>query len=162
MCRQNIRNSSENIISDVMSEVETLVSMIPNFWCSLEVAVAELHLCSVIMGNLWWKRTFFRCLLSLCYITNIWSYSSHLYRMLFRVARLAFLTPNLGNLAFFRGSWRQKILFGFFFSIFGFFGGSWHIPSDWCFGFLNVLLKIVIRLFQTVLSVLSQKLSGNP
>jgi len=70
-----------------------------------------------------------------------------------RVARLAFLTPNFTNLAFFRGSWRQKIvrLFGFsfqyFFEIFGFFGGSWHILSDWCFGFLNTLLKSVIWLF---------------
>jgi len=52
MCRQNIRNSSENVISDVMSEMATLVSMIPNFWCSLEVAAAELHLCFVIKGNL--------------------------------------------------------------------------------------------------------------
>jgi len=58
MCRQNIRNSSENIVSDVMSEVATLVSMIPNFWCSFAVAAAELHLCFVIKGNLWWKRTF--------------------------------------------------------------------------------------------------------
>ena len=41
-----------------MSEVATLVSMIPNFWCSLEVAAAELHLCFVIKGNVWWKRTF--------------------------------------------------------------------------------------------------------
>ena len=30
----------------------------PNFWCSLAVAAAELHLCFVIKGNLWWKRTF--------------------------------------------------------------------------------------------------------
>jgi len=28
------------------------------------------------------------------------------------VARLAFLTPNLKNLAFFRDTWRQKNLFG--------------------------------------------------
>jgi len=43
-----------------MSEVATLtlVSMIPNFWCSLQVAAAELHLCFVIKGNMWWKRTF--------------------------------------------------------------------------------------------------------
>jgi len=58
MCRQNIRNSSEKIISDVMPEVATLVSMITSFWCSLEVAAAELHLCSVMKSNLWWKRTF--------------------------------------------------------------------------------------------------------
>ena len=41
-----------------MSEVATLVSMIPNFWCCLEVAATELHLCFVIKGNVWWKRTF--------------------------------------------------------------------------------------------------------
>jgi len=33
--------------------------MIPNLWCSLEVAAAELHrYCFVIKGNMWWKRTF--------------------------------------------------------------------------------------------------------
>ena len=31
--------------------------MIPNFWCSLEVAAAEPHLCFVIKANVWWKRT---------------------------------------------------------------------------------------------------------
>jgi len=41
-----------------MSEVATLASMIPNFWCSREVAVTELHLCFVVKGNVWWKRTF--------------------------------------------------------------------------------------------------------
>jgi len=37
--------------------VATLVSMIPNFWCSLEDAAAELHLCFVKKGNVWCKRT---------------------------------------------------------------------------------------------------------
>jgi len=32
--------------------------MVPNFWCSLEIAAAKLHLCFVIKANLWWKRTF--------------------------------------------------------------------------------------------------------
>ena len=41
-----------------ISEVATLVSMIPNFWCSLEYAATERHLCFVIKGNIWWKRTF--------------------------------------------------------------------------------------------------------
>jgi len=41
-----------------ISEVATLVSMIPNFWCSLEAAATELHLCFVIKGKVWWKRTF--------------------------------------------------------------------------------------------------------
>jgi len=30
--------------------------MIPNFWGTLEVAAAELHLCFVIKGNAWWKQ----------------------------------------------------------------------------------------------------------
>jgi len=41
-----------------MANLATLVSMIPNFWASLEVAAADLHLCFVIEGNVWWKRTF--------------------------------------------------------------------------------------------------------
>jgi len=41
-----------------ISEVATLESMIPNFWCSLEVAAAELHLCFVIKGSVWWKSAF--------------------------------------------------------------------------------------------------------
>jgi len=32
--------------------------MIPNFWCSFKVATAELDLCFVMKGNVWWKRTF--------------------------------------------------------------------------------------------------------
>jgi len=32
--------------------------MISNFWCSLGAAAAELHLCFVIKGNVWWKCTF--------------------------------------------------------------------------------------------------------
>jgi len=34
------------------------LSMIPNFLCSREVTAAELHLCFVIKGKVWWKRTF--------------------------------------------------------------------------------------------------------
>jgi len=41
-----------------ISEVATLESMIPNFWCSLEVAATELLLCFVIKVNVWWKPTF--------------------------------------------------------------------------------------------------------
>jgi len=32
--------------------------MILNFWCSVEVAAAEMHFCFVIKGNVWWKRTY--------------------------------------------------------------------------------------------------------
>jgi len=41
-----------------ISEVATLVSMIPNFWCSLEVVATELQLCFVVKRNVSWKRTF--------------------------------------------------------------------------------------------------------
>jgi len=57
----DIRNLSENITSDVMSilsEVATLVSMIPNCWYSLEVATTELHLCFILKCNVLWKHTF--------------------------------------------------------------------------------------------------------
>ena len=87
-CRHNIRYHKfiwkHHIWCHVkISEVTTLVSMIPNFWCSLEVAAAELLLCFVIKGSLWWKGTFLpMVLLSLCCIINKWSYSSHLHQML--------------------------------------------------------------------------------
>jgi len=63
ICHQNIRHQKfiweHHIWCHVkISEVAKLVSMIPNFWCSLEVAAAELHLCFVIKGNVWWKSTF--------------------------------------------------------------------------------------------------------
>ena len=62
-----------------------------------------------------------------------------------RVARFAFLTPNFMHLTFFGDSWRQKII-RFFLNIW-LFGGSWHMLSHWCFRFLIVLLKSVIRIF---------------
>jgi len=70
ICRQNIRHQKfiwehHRWCYVKISEVATLVSMIPNFWCSLEVAAAELHLCFVIKGNVYWKRTFLRWLPSL-------------------------------------------------------------------------------------------------
>jgi len=53
ICRQNIIHQifiREHYVK--ISEVATLVSMIPNFWCSLEVGAAELHrYCFVIKGN---------------------------------------------------------------------------------------------------------------
>ena len=63
ICRQSIRHRKfiweHHIWCRVkISKVATLVSMIPNFWCYLEVAATELHLCFVIKGNVWWKRTF--------------------------------------------------------------------------------------------------------
>jgi len=52
--------------------------------------------------------------------------------------QIAFFDAKFNECGIFRGSWLKKIvwLFGFFSSIFGFFGGSWHI-----------LLKIAIRRF---------------
>jgi len=63
ICRHNIRHQKfiweHHMWCHVkISEVPTLVSMIPNFWCSLEVAATELQLCFVIKRNVWWKRTF--------------------------------------------------------------------------------------------------------
>ena len=63
ICRHNIRHQKfiweHHMWCHVkISEVATLISMIPNFWCSLKVAAAELHLCFVIKCNVWWKRTF--------------------------------------------------------------------------------------------------------
>jgi len=53
----DIRNLSENITSNAMLKYQKwqrwyqLVSTITNFWCSLQVAATELHLCFVIKGN---------------------------------------------------------------------------------------------------------------
>jgi len=63
-------------------------------------------------------------------------------------------------LAFFRGSWRQNNCLAFSFQYLAFFEGSWHILSDLCFGFLNIMLRSVGRLFWTVLGVFSQRLSS--
>jgi len=64
--------------------------------------------------------------------------------MVSKVARLAFLTPNFTNFAFLEAVGVKKIvwLFGFFFSIFGFFGTYFRLV----FWFQNILLKGVIRL----------------
>ena len=55
-----------------ISEVATLVSMILNFWCSVEVAAAELHLCLVIKVTCGGNALFFRWLLSLCSGLPVW------------------------------------------------------------------------------------------
>jgi len=66
-----------------ISEVATLVSlsMVPSFWCSLDVAAAKLHICFVIKANLWWKGTFFQMATTvvLHHKYSIWSYSRHLH-----------------------------------------------------------------------------------
>jgi len=61
--RQNIRHDKfiwdHHIWCHVkIPEVAALVSIIPNFWCSFEVASTDLHLCFVIKGNVWWKLIF--------------------------------------------------------------------------------------------------------
>jgi len=61
ICRQNIGHQKfiwehHSWCHAKISEVATQVSLIPNFW--YKVAAAELHLCFVIKGNVWWKRTF--------------------------------------------------------------------------------------------------------
>jgi len=63
ICRQNIRHQKFICEHDIwchvkISEVATLVSVIP-ISSGLEVAAVELHLdCFIIKGNVWWKRTF--------------------------------------------------------------------------------------------------------
>jgi len=54
----DIRNLSKNTASDAMLIYQKWLSVIPKFWCSLEVTAAELHLCFVIKCNLWWKCAF--------------------------------------------------------------------------------------------------------
>ena len=44
------------------------------------ITVVELHLCFVIKGNVWWKRTF----LPIFTVVALCSYSSHLQHMLLR------------------------------------------------------------------------------
>jgi len=44
------------------------------------ITVVELHLCFVIKGNVWWKRTF----LPIFTVVVLCSYSSHLQHMLLR------------------------------------------------------------------------------
>ena len=59
--------------------------------------------------------------------------------MSLRVANLAFLTPNLTNLAFFRGLWRQKNCLAFWL----FFFQIWLFLRQWTaeiFVYLGVLL----------------------
>jgi len=63
ICCQNIRHQKfiwehHSWCHVKISEVAKLVSMIPNFWCSLKAATTELHLCFVIKGNVLWKRAF--------------------------------------------------------------------------------------------------------
>jgi len=79
-----LQGKAKMLVGGLRPPLVTDLSAIPNFWCSREVAAAQLHLCFVIKGNVWWKRTFFRWFLSLCYIINIWSHSSHLHHMLLR------------------------------------------------------------------------------
>jgi len=89
ICRQNIKHQKfiweHHIWCHVkISEVSTLLSMIPNFWYILEVAAAELDIGFVTKVMYGGNALFFRWLLSLCYIINVWSYSSHLHHVLLR------------------------------------------------------------------------------
>jgi len=60
--------------------VLTLVSIVPNFWCSLEVAAAEMHVCFVIKGYVWWKRTFLpMAAILVLHHKNMKLFTSHLH-----------------------------------------------------------------------------------
>ena len=58
----DIRKLSENIASDVMLKYQKWQHWYQWSWTSgaVEVAAAQLHLCFVINGNVWWKSTFRR------------------------------------------------------------------------------------------------------
>jgi len=58
--------------------------MIPNFWCSLEVAAAEVHLRFVIKGNVWWKGTFLAIVNVVVLHHKHMKLSSNLHHMLLR------------------------------------------------------------------------------
>jgi len=63
ICHRNIRHQKfiweHHMWCHVtISEVTTLASIIPNFWCSLEIVATELQLCFVVKRNVSWKRTF--------------------------------------------------------------------------------------------------------
>jgi len=87
ICRQDISNLSENITSDVMLKYQKWQHW--NQWSRTSGAVStspQLN-CTFLFrqrvtcgGN----ALFFRWLLSVCYIINIWSYSRHLHHMLLR------------------------------------------------------------------------------
>ena len=103
-----------------ISELATLVSMIPNFWCSLEVAAAELHVCFVIKGNVWWKSTF------LPMVTVVVLHHKHMKLFKpFTPHVFAWSVTGLPDWLY----WRQ-ILY-----IFGYFRGSWCQKNCLAFSF---------------------------
>jgi len=66
-----------------------------------------------------------------------------------RVARLAFLTPNLANLALFRDTWRQKNCLAFWRFLFNIWLFSRQLAHAIRLVFrLHILLKSVIKLFR--------------
>jgi len=78
--------------------------------------------------------------------------------------QIGFFEAKVHKFGFFRGSWCQKNCLAFWFFPFNIwlFWRQLTQTIRLVFGFLNTLLKSVIRLFQTVLGVFSQKLPGNP
>jgi len=58
--------------------------------------------------------------------------------------QICFFDAKFHKFDFFRDSWRQNNCL-FFFSTFSFFGGSWHMLSDWCLRFFST--KNVIGIF---------------
>jgi len=60
--------------------------------------------------------------------------------------QICFFDATFHKFDFFRDSWRQRSV-RFFRNIWLFVGGSWHMLSDWCLRFLNILLKSLIRIF---------------
>jgi len=110
--------------------------MIPNLWCSLEVAATELHLCFVIKGNVWWKRTFLRMVtIAVLHHKHTKLFTPFTPHVIARVAILAFLSqkPQI---------WLFLKAFGFrmFFWLFVFFWLFYHLSLILCIN-LNFLTK---------------------
>jgi len=123
ICRQNIRRQifiwEHHIWCHVkISEVATLVSMIPNFWCCLEAAATELHLCFVIKGNVWWKRTFPKLFKSFTSHVIAWSVRKSFNQSIRFVGPVVPLLVFPLDLVFFYFIWCSSSVFWWIYSAF--------------------------------------------
>jgi len=64
--------------------------------------------------------------------------------------QICFFDAKFHKFDFLRDSWRQKNCL-FFSQYFAFFGGSWHMLSDWCLLFLNILPTVLLGFFRQCL-----------
>jgi len=95
--------------------------MIPNFWCSLEVAAAELLLCFVIEGNVWWKSTFLPMVTAAAldqhHMKLFKPFTTHVFAWSVTGLPDWLFDAKCYKFGYFRGSWRHKIVWLFLFNI---------------------------------------------